>query len=88
MGLEYQDVIIEIIKSIIILPQVDEKIDLDTDLKNIGLDSLSFVKTVVEIENHFGIEFPDERLDIFKADTVRKLCKIVMEVKDPRGEIG
>ena len=44
-----------------------------------GLDSLKFVRIVVEVEDRFGIEFPDDKLDLSQTDTVRKLCEIVME---------
>lgn len=34
----------------------------NSDLRNIGMDSISFVSIVVSIENEFGIEFPTDRL--------------------------
>lgn len=75
----YQNEIVEIVQRVLNLTMMDEKTDLDMDLKNVGLDSLKFVRIVVEVEDRFGIEFPDEKLDLSQADTVRKLCEIVME---------
>lgn len=81
MWTKYRDITIGIIDKIIDMPNAEEKIDTDTELKNIGMDSLSFVRIVVEIENQFGIEFPEDRLDIAQAGTVRKLCETIVEVK-------
>ena len=82
MWVKYQNAIVEILQGIIDLSKVDEKIDVDTDLKSMGMDSLSFVRVVVEIENHFNIEFPEENLDIVQAGTIRKLCETIAEMKD------
>lgn len=38
----------------------------DGGLNLIGLNSISFIKLVVLIENEFGIEFDDEDLDVKK----------------------
>ncbi len=75
----YQNEIVEIVQRVLNLTIMDEKTDLDMDLKNMGLDSLKFVRIVVEVEDRFGIEFPDDKLDLSQTDTVRKLCEIVME---------
>ncbi len=79
MEAEYQKEITEIVQRVLNLIGMDEQTDLDTDLKNVGLDSLKFVRIVVEMENRFGIEFPDDKLDLSQTDTVRKLYEIVME---------
>lgn len=41
---------------------VMEKTDEDFDLNEYGLDSLQFISFIVEMENCFDIEFPDELL--------------------------
>ena len=50
--------------------------DADLNLQSIGLNSIAFVKIVVEIESEFAIEFPDDMLALPKANTVRLLCEI------------
>lgn len=52
----------------------------NTNLINVGLDSLSFVKIIVSIEDLFGIEFPDTKLIISEANTINKLTKIVKKI--------
>lgn len=80
--MKYQNEIMEIIKDTINLTESVDHISLDTDLQNVGMDSLTFVRVVIEIENLFNVEFPDEKLIISQAGTVKKLCTIVMEVRD------
>lgn len=79
--MKYQDEIAKIIRDTIILTEPVENIIIDTRLQNVGMDSITFVKAVVEIENHFDIEFPDEKLAITQAGTIKDLCEIVMEAK-------
>lgn len=38
-------------------------------LKNLGINSISFIKLVVIIEQKFGIEFEDDKLDFNSYDT-------------------
>lgn len=65
---------------------VDCSITENTDLTEIGLDSLSFAKVIVSVEDKFKIEFPDSKLVLSKANTVDKLSKIVTkEIKKKRG---
>lgn len=51
---------------------------LDEDnLQNYGLDSLLFVKIIVDIELAFNIEFPDDKLILSEANTIAKIYDIV-----------
>jgi acyl carrier protein len=48
------------------------------------MDSLKFISLVVELEEHFGIEIPDEYLNILAFDSLENIADIVinlMEVK-------
>ena len=49
----------------------------DIDLKNIGINSISFIKIVVSIETEFGIEFEDEDLDYNKFPNIKSLVNYV-----------
>jgi len=79
--MKYQDEIIKIIQNVIKLTEPIEDIKIDTNLRDVGIDSITFVVIVVEIEKYFNIEFPDEKLVITQAGTIKKLCKIIMEAK-------
>lgn len=48
-------------------------ISADEDLTIYGINSISFIKIVVEIEKVFGFEFDEEELDYAKYNTLDKL---------------
>ena len=53
-----------------------EDITLETNIKNeLGLTSLELVNLVVEMENAFHIEIPDE--EIMKIETIQDAIKII-----------
>ena len=79
--MKYQDEITKIIKDIIILTETIENIRIDTNLQDVGMDSISFIKVIIEIESYFNIEFPDEKLIITQAGTIKDLCDIIITVK-------
>lgn len=57
---------------------VPEKcIDDETLLKDVGLNSLSFIKIVVEIENRFDISFSEEKLILDRFSNFRSLFDYV-----------
>ena len=55
-----------------------DKILIEDDLSLLGMDSLSFVRVVVEIEKNFDIEFPDEFLLLTKMGTIDSMCKNII----------
>jgi len=77
--MNYRDDIKKIIQEAVNLTMPIDNVNLDTDLQSMGMDSISFIKIVIGIENMFGIEFPDEKLLIKKAGTLKDLCGIVNE---------
>lgn len=46
-------------------------------LDEVGMDSLIFIRTIVEMEDVFGIEFNDEDMIFEKMNTVDKIYCIV-----------
>ena len=66
--------IIEIIKKNCAL---DDEITIDSELKLLSLDSLTFVTILVEIEELYNIEFDIEKLDIKSWKSVNDLIKEV-----------
>ncbi len=49
----------------------------DGDLRDIGIGSLSFIAIIVDIENEFGIEFPNDMLVMKSSGTIALLNQIV-----------
>nr|WP_296467574.1 acyl carrier protein [uncultured Acetatifactor sp.] len=50
---------------------------LDKDLAELGMDSISFIKIIVLLEEHFSCEIPDEKLTMDQLNTCNKLYDIV-----------
>lgn len=67
----------EIIRSNIDTPMTMECIDINENLNGLGINSISFIKIVVAIENEFGFEFRDEELDVNKFPTIKSLIEYV-----------
>ncbi len=47
----------------------------ESNLKDLGIDSLDLVEIVLQAEDDFGITFTDEELNSFK--TVNDVCKVL-----------
>jgi len=69
----------EIVLSVESIIAASEEIADETDLREIGIDSIDFISIIVEIEEQFGILIPDDKLVITQAGTIEKLCNIVLE---------
>ena len=57
------------------------EVDIDTDFRMLGMDSLAFINLVTKIEDKFEIIFPDEKLIMEEASTIQKLSAIIIECK-------
>ena len=81
MSMQYEKEIREIISTVITTTEDINQVSIDSNLQNIGMDSITFVRIVVEIENKFDIEFPDDKLIITQAGTIKELCDIIFSMK-------
>jgi len=45
---------------------IKEKINLDSDISSLGLDSLDLMDLVLEIESKFNVRFDDQKLNNIK----------------------
>lgn len=52
---------------------------LNTDLRDLGIDSLRFVSMVIDIEKEYDIEFPEDKISYRYAGTIRKLEKVIKD---------
>lgn len=78
--LRYEKKIREIIASILKISEDIDDYDSNSDLRNIGMDSISFVAIVVEIENEFGIEFPNDKFLVSESGTIYLLSQIIEDI--------
>lgn len=49
----------------------------DYNLVDSGIDSISFIKLIILIENTFLIEFADEDLSVFNLSTLDEIIKYI-----------
>ena len=54
---------------------------LDDDLTLLGLDSFTFMKVVVSLENEFECEIPDSKLFIYEMNTINKIVDVLNLIK-------
>ena len=53
-------------------------LDPDASMLDQGIDSLALAEFLFDIEDHFGIEFPDARTDV---NSLASLARVIDEVK-------
>lgn len=70
----------EIVKLMVEAGELPDNIGLDTTFQEIELESITFINIVVEIEDHFEIEFDDENMLISKYQTVGDLVNYVESI--------
>jgi len=56
----------------------------ETDFMDNGINSISFIKLLVEMEDEFGIEFEDEMLNIKQVPSLEALCAYIDELINPK----
>lgn len=53
---------------------------LQENLPNIGMDSITFIQIIVGLEEVFDCEIPDSKLLISEMDTVQKMYDVLQEL--------
>ena len=54
---------------------------LDEDLSELGIDSITFIKIIVALEEEFECEVPDSKLLIGEKCTVNKIFHILKDIQ-------
>ena len=52
----------------------------DSDLTELGMDSISFIQVIVQIEETFECEIPDSKLLIAEMNTLNKILNALREI--------
>lgn len=58
------------------------------NLLELGMDSMEFIKVIVELEDAYKIEFPDEKLILSEMNTVDKIVEVLLELCSEKAENG
>ncbi len=69
-------------KVVSIVNEAIEEVDVtlamcDEELQLIGLDSISFIRMIVMLEDEFCIEFPDEVLYMENLNTINRIINVM-----------
>lgn len=75
-----QEDIVTLLKKQIELPSLSDQEIENVNLEQYGLDSLKSISLILDIEEHFEIEFPDELLSFEHLATVRTICDTVATI--------
>lgn len=58
----------------------------EVDLVSLGMDSITFIRVIVALEESFGIEIPDEKLILTEMDTIEKIVDVVFAIRNRKCE--
>ncbi|MEK4077379.1 acyl carrier protein [Paenibacillus amylolyticus] len=58
-------------------PEADIEFSMDTNLIDAGVNSISFIKLVILIENEFDIQFEETKLDLSYFPTIREILEYI-----------
>ena len=75
--MKYENEIRKIINKIIDVTESIDEVQIDRDLREIGLTSLTFVNLIIELEDFFDISFPNEKFTMTESGTIKALCETV-----------
>lgn len=72
------DEVIEIVNDALKTNVITRK-NIETNLMEFGLDSLSMIKVIINIEKKFNCEIPDSEIIYSKLDTISKIYNVLIE---------
>ena len=55
---------------------------LEENLPDLGMDSITFIQIIVALEEKFECEIPDEKLLVTEMDTVQKMIDVLQALYD------
>ena len=71
--------VIEIVGKYVMLNNEDENL-YEQSLTNMGMESISFVRIIIDLEEQFEIEIPDELLIRSGLDTIQRITEVVFAI--------
>ena len=72
--------VIEIINENIEKNKINESM-VDIELPQLGIDSITFIKIIVSLEESFDCEIPDSKLLFSEMNTVNKIMEVLKEIE-------
>lgn len=78
--------VIEVIEKIIPFELKEPVVTPDSSLSDLGIDSILYIRLLVDLEELFNITFPEEYLCISQPLTPKGLCEAVNSIAMLEGE--
>ena len=60
---------------------------MEDDVSTIGMDSITFIRIIVALEEEFDIEIPDEYLLLTAMNTISKMTDVISAVLDNQNNL-
>lgn len=74
--MQIEQKVVDIIKEVLSIENIEEEL-YDEDLKELGLDSLSFIRIIVLLEEQFECEIPETKILLTELNTVNKIIETI-----------
>ena len=79
----YNDVLNRIVS--IVNPEITEQVGMNVSLEEMGIDSLSLISFIVQIEGFHDIQFKDEYLEEIILSDIDALVDIIISLIEHKG---
>ena len=79
----YNDVLNRIVS--IVNPEITEQVGMNVSLEEMGIDSLSLISFIVQIEGFYDIQFKDEYLEEIILSDIDALVDIMISLIEHKG---
>ena len=75
--MDVKSTVVQIIGRLAEIDNINELIEGNDSLDGFAINSVNFIRVVVELEKTFDIEFEDDALEFTKFDTLQSLCDYI-----------
>lgn len=87
--MDYQEKIYNILKSLIESGTVEinkgvKSLSTSDSIEELGMNSITFIKMIIEIEEEFDIEFSEDQLDARSFHTINDIIHAIIEQVEGR----
>ena len=79
--MRYEEEVRRAIANVLTPTESIDDFNIERNLSDAGVDSISFVHIIAEIEDTLEIEFPFDELVLSESGSILNICKIIAKVK-------
>ncbi len=74
-----EDVVLKSIKKVIAKSEKHKTISMNTNIADLGINDIDFIKIIVETESALGIDLDDNDFDYKELSSIQKIIEYVYE---------